>query len=81
MQTTKTTNYDWSLLNNRDISNKYKITLGKKFSAFLEISETLIPNDEYENFVNTHMEEGAECIQSKQRDKHKVPWETLAFKK
>ena len=53
-QTTKTTHYDWSLLNNRDISNKYKTTLRKKFNVLQEISETLTTNDEYEIFVNVY---------------------------
>ena len=46
-QTTKTTHYDWSLLNNRDISYKYTITLRNKFDALQEISKTLILNDKY----------------------------------
>ena len=33
-QTTKSTHYDWSLLNNRDISDKYTITVRNKFDAF-----------------------------------------------
>ena len=32
-QTTKITHYDWSLLNNRDISDTYSITLRNKFDA------------------------------------------------
>ena len=40
MQTTKTTCYDWPLLNKRDISNKY-ITLRNKFNDFLKISKIL----------------------------------------
>ena len=62
MQTTKTTHYDWSLLNNRDISNKYTMTLRNKFDALWEISETLSLNDEYENFISAHMKAAAECI-------------------
>ena len=49
---------------------------------FQEISETLtLINDEYENFVNAHMEAAAECIPTKIRAKHRIPWETLADKK
>ena len=76
-QTTKTSDYDWSLLNNRDISDKYTMTLRNKFDALKEISEALPPNDEYDNFVNAHIEPAAECILIK----HRVPWETLAVKK
>ena len=61
--------YDWSLLNNRNISDKYMITLRNKFDALQEISETLTPNDKYENFVNAHMEAVAECILPKLRTK------------
>ena len=80
MQTTKTTHYDWSLVNNRDISNKYTITQRNKFDA-LQMSETLTPNDEYENFIYSHMEAAAECLPTKVRAKHRVPWETLAVRK
>ena len=39
------------------------------------------PNDEYENFVNVHLEAAAECIPTKQRTKPRVPWVTLAVRK
>ena len=80
-RTTTTVHYDWSLLNNRDIIDKYTLTLRNKFNALQEISETHIPNDEYENFVNTHLEVAAECIPPKQRAKPRVPWEIIAFRK
>ena len=53
---TTAVHYDWSLLNKRDISDKYTLTLRNKFDAPQEISETLTSNDEYENFVNAHIE-------------------------
>ena len=80
-QTTKTAHYDWSLFNNRVISDKYTITLRNKFHSLQEISETLTLNDEYENFVNAHVEAAVEWIQTKLRTKHRVPWKTLAVKK
>ena len=61
-----------SLLNNRDICDRCTMTL-KKFDALQEISETPTPNDEYENFVNVHMESAAECIPTKLRVKHRFP--------
>ena len=67
--------------NNKDISDKYTITLRNKFDALQEISETLTPNDEYETFVNACMEAAAECIPTKLRAKHGVSWEILAVKK
>ena len=54
VHTTKTEYYNWSLVNNRDISNKCTLTLRNKFDAFQAISEKITPNDEYENFVNAH---------------------------
>ena len=69
VQTTKTTWYDWSLLNNRDISDEYTITLKIKFDELEEIFETSTPNDEYGNFVNAHIEAAAECIPTKRRAK------------
>ena len=50
----------------------YTITLRNKFDALREISETLTPNDKYENFVNIHMEVVTECITTKLRAKHRV---------
>ena len=80
-KTTTTLHYDWSLLNNRDINDKYTLTQRNKFDALQEISETPTPNDEYKNFVKTYLEAVAECIATKQRAKPRVPWETLANKK
>ena len=68
-------------LTNRDISDKYTITLRNKCNALQEISETLTPNDEYENFIKAHTEAAAECIPTKLRARHRVPWETLVVMK
>ena len=69
-QKSTTAHYEWSLLNNKDISKKYTITQRNKFNALQEISETSTPNDEYENFVNAHIEAPAECIPTKLKTKH-----------
>ena len=76
---TTTVHYDWSLLNNRHIRDKYALALRNKFHA-LQKTETHTPNDEYENFVNAHLEAAAECIPTKQRTKPRVPWEALAIR-
>ena len=55
----------------RDISDKYTITLRNKFNALQDISETLTTNDEYENFINSHMEVTAECIPTKLKAKNR----------
>ena len=51
-QTTKTAHYDWSLFNNKDISDKYAITLRNKYNAPQNRSGTLTLNDKYENYIN-----------------------------
>ena len=51
------------------------------FQRIQEKTETHIPNDKYENFVNAHLEAAAECIPTKHRAKPRVPWETLAVRK
>ena len=38
------------------------------------------PNDEYENFVNAHLEAAAKYIPTKLKTKYRVPWETLAVR-
>ena len=81
MRTTTTVHYDLSLLNIRDISDKYTLTLRNKFDALQEISEALTPNDEYENFIHARLEAAAECIPIKQRVKPRVPWVTLPVRK
>ena len=78
--TITTEHYDWFLLNNRDIRDRYTLTLRNKIDALQEISETPTPNDKYENFVNAHLKTAAECIPTKQRAKPRVPWETLAVR-
>ena len=79
-RTTTTKKYDWALLNNRDISDKYELKLRNKFEALLEKTEKGTPNDEYENFVNAHLEAAANCIPTKPKTKYRVPWETLAVR-
>ena len=80
-RTTTNVHYDWSLLNNRDIRDKYALTLRNKFDARQERTETHTLNDEYENFVHSHLETAAEYIPNKQRGKPRVSWETLAANK
>ena len=79
-RTTTTVHYNWSLLNNWDIRDKYTLKLRNKFDTLQEISETPTPNDENENFVNAHLEVAAECIPTKQRTKPRVPCETLVVR-
>ena len=79
IRTTTTVHYDRALLNNRDIRDKYVFELRNKFDALQKKIETHTPNDEYENFINAHLE-AAECIPTKQRTKPRVPWEILAVR-
>ena len=73
-----TKHYDWALLNNRDIRDKYALELRNRFEALQEKAEIGTPNDEYENFVEAHLEAAEKCIPTKPRTKYRVPWETLA---
>ena len=36
--------------------------------------------EEYENFVNAHLEAAVKCIPTKLKTKYRVPWETLAVR-
>ena len=72
--------YDWALLNNKDIRDKYVIALRNKFDAQQEKTETRTLNDEYENFINAHLEAAVKYIPTKYRTKSRVPWETLAVR-
>ena len=77
---TTTVHYDWALLNDRDIWDKYTLALRNKYEALQEQTKTHTPNEEYENFVNAHLEAAAEFIPTKQRTKYSVPWKTLAVR-
>ena len=74
-RTATTKHYDWALLNNRDIRDKYILELRNRFETLQEKTEKSIPNDEYENFVNAHLE-----VPTKLKTKYRVPWETLAVR-
>ena len=78
--TATTKHYDWALLNNRDIRDKYVLELRNRFKTLQEKTEKGTPNDEYENFVNAHIEAVAKCIPTKPRTKYRVQWETLAVR-
>ena len=56
------------------------LALRNKYDALQEQTEPHTLNEEYENFVNTHLEAVAEFIPTKQRRKHRIPWETLAVR-
>ena len=64
----------------KDFRERYALTLRNKFDA-LQKTERHTSNDEYENFVNAHLEAAAECIPTKQRAEPRVLWETLAVRK
>ena len=61
-RTATTKHYDWALLNNRGIRDKYVLELRNKFETLQEKTEKGIPNDEYENFVDAHFQAAANCI-------------------
>ena len=76
-RTATTKHYDWALLNNRDIRDKYVLELRNRFETLQEKMEKSTPNDEYENFVNAHLEAAAKCIPTKLKTKYR---ETLAVR-
>ena len=67
-------------MNNRDIRDKYVLELRNRYETLQERTEKSIPSDEYENFVNAHLEAAAKCIPTKLKTKYRVPWETLAVR-
>ena len=79
-RTATTKHYDWALLNNRDIRDKYVLELRNRFETLQEKTEKSTPNDEYENFVNAHLEAAVKWIPTKLKTKYRVPWKTLAVR-
>ena len=78
--TATTKHYNWVLLNNRDIRDKYLLELRNRIETLQEKTEKGTPNDEYENFINAHLEAAEKCIPRKPRTEHKVPWEMLVVR-
>ena len=78
--TATTKNYDWVLLYNRDIKDKYILELRNRSKTLEEKTEKGTSNDEYENFINAHLEAAVNCFPTKPKSKYRVPWETLAIK-
>ena len=72
IRTATTKHYDWALLNKRDIRDKYVLELRNRFET-LQKTEIRTPNDEYENFVNAHLEAAANYIPTKPKTKYRVP--------
>ena len=64
----------------QQIRDKYVLELRNRFETLKEKTEKSTPNDEYENFVNAHLEAAAKCIPTKLKTKYSVPWETLAVR-
>ena len=79
-RTAITKHYDWALFNHKDIRDKYVLELRNRFETLQEKTEKSTPNDEYENFVNAHLEAAAKCIPTKLETKCRVPWETLVVR-
>ena len=63
-------NYCWGLKNFKR----------NRFETLQEKTEKNSPNDEYENFVNAHLEAAAKYIPTKLKSKYRVPCETLAVR-
>ena len=45
-----------------------------------ENTEKGTPNEEYEKFVNAHLEAAANCITTIPRNENRFAWETLAVR-
>ena len=56
------------------------LVLGNKFDALQEKTEIYTPNDDYENFINAHLEAATKYIPTKLRTKSRVPWKTLTIR-
>ena len=71
-RTATTKHYDWALLKNRDIRDKYASELRNRFETLQEKTEKGTQNDEYENFVEAHLKAASKCIPTKPRTKRET---------
>ena len=53
-RTATTKHYDWALLNNKDIRDKYVLELRNRFKTLQEKTEKSTPNDKYEKISSMH---------------------------
>ena len=70
-RTATTKHYDRVPLK-RDIRDKYVLELRNRFETLQDKTEKDTPNDEYENFVNAHLEPAERCIPTKPRTKQNI---------
>ena len=59
-----------------EIRDKYALELRNRLQTLQKKTEKVTPNEEYENFVEAHLEAASKCIPTKPRTKYRVPWET-----
>ena len=80
-KTVKASRYDWSSLTNNDDRNQYPKTARNSFDTLQQTFEIHTTDNEYEDFVTTHIEDAAEYIPIKLKPKCKVKWESIAIRK
>ena len=76
-RTATTKHYDWALLNNKDIRDKYVLELRNRFETLQEKTEKV---HQTTNTKISYLEAAAKYIPTKIKTKYRVPWETLAVR-
>ena len=66
----------WHINYFRLFNAKSSLYIRNRFETLQEKTEKVTPNDEYENFVEAHLEAASKCIPTKPRTKYRVLWET-----
>ena len=63
-------------LTTKTLETNMQLELRNRFETLQEKTEKVTPNDEYENFVEAHLEAASKWIPTKPRTKYRVSWET-----
>ena len=79
-RTATTKHYDWALLNNRDIRDKYVLELRNRFETLQEKTEKWYPKWRIWEFRQRTPRGGSEVYSNKPWTKYWIPWETLAVR-
>ena len=79
-QTATTKHYDWALLNNRDIRDKYVLELRNRYETLQKKDGKKYTKRRIWKFRQCALEAAAKCIPTKLETKYRVPWETLAVR-
>jgi exonuclease III len=68
--------HEWSTLRDENTRNLFRISLNNRFATLQEADAESTTNSAYQNFEHACAHAAEETLPSKEKSKHRVPWET-----